>query len=49
MGFEIVARFEDHASGSEDNRPALNRLMPAAHQRKFDAVLVGSWMLRAFA
>jgi len=44
--FQVIARFEDHASGSEDNRAALNPLMSAAHQRKFDAVLV--WKLDRF-
>src|SRR5579863_3809678 len=33
-------------SGSKDSRPALNRLMAHAHQRRFDAILV--WMLDRF-
>jgi DNA invertase Pin-like site-specific DNA recombinase len=45
-GFQIVARFEDHASGSENNRPEFNRLMSAPQQRTFDAVPV--WKLDRF-
>ncbi len=42
-GFEIVAEYVDHGiSGAKESRPALNRLMADAQQRKFDAVLVRS-------
>ena len=37
---------DDGFSGSKDSRPALNRLMADAHQRRFDAVLV--WKLDRF-
>ena len=40
-GLTIVQEYTDVGySGSKDSRPALNRLMADAHQRKFDAVLV---------
>jgi DNA invertase Pin-like site-specific DNA recombinase len=40
-GWQIVEEYVDSGvSGSKDSRPALNRLMSAASQRKFDAVLV---------
>jgi DNA invertase Pin-like site-specific DNA recombinase len=40
-GWTIVQEYTDVGySGSKDSRPALNRLMADAHQRKFDAVLV---------
>jgi DNA invertase Pin-like site-specific DNA recombinase len=39
--FQIVKEYTDNGvSGSKDSRPALNRLMADASQRKFDAVLV---------
>jgi len=38
---QIVEEYIDNGvSGSKDSRPALNRLMSDAHNRKFDAVLV---------
>jgi putative DNA-invertase from lambdoid prophage Rac len=43
-GWHIAAEFTDKGvSGSKDSRPALNRLMADAHQRKIDGVLV--WKL----
>jgi DNA invertase Pin-like site-specific DNA recombinase len=46
-GWEIVETYTDAGfSGSKDSRPALNRLMADACQRRFDAVLV--WKLDRF-
>src|ERR1700730_11440352 len=45
-GLTIVGEYIDRISGSKDSRPALNRLMADASQRKFDAVLV--WKLDRF-
>jgi DNA invertase Pin-like site-specific DNA recombinase len=46
-GWEITGEYTDHGiSGSRDSRPALNRLMTDAHQRRFDAVLV--WKVDRF-
>jgi len=42
----IVGEYVDKMTGSRDSRPALNRLMADAGQRKFDAVLV--WKLDRF-
>src|SRR3989454_12655618 len=42
----IVDEYIDKMTGSKDSRPALNRLMADASQRKFDAVLV--WKLDRF-
>ena len=42
----IVGEYIDKMTGSKDSRPALNRLMADASQRKFDAVLV--WKLDRF-
>jgi DNA invertase Pin-like site-specific DNA recombinase len=36
----IAAEYVDHVSGSKESRPSLNKLMAAAHSRKFDCVLV---------
>src|SRR5207237_2189536 len=36
----IVGEYIDKMTGSKDSRPALNRLMADACQRKFDSVLV---------
>jgi DNA invertase Pin-like site-specific DNA recombinase len=36
----VVGEYVDRMTGSRDSRPALNRLMADASQRKFDAVLV---------
>lgn len=42
--FEVVEEYCDKGvSGSKDSRPALNKLMEAAKQRRFDAILV--WRL----
>jgi DNA invertase Pin-like site-specific DNA recombinase len=47
-GWTVVNEFVDRGvSGSKDRRPALDRLMSDAKQRKFDAVLV--WKLDRFA
>jgi DNA invertase Pin-like site-specific DNA recombinase len=40
---EVAGEYVDHVSGAKESRPALNRLMTDAHQRKFDGVLV--WKL----
>jgi DNA invertase Pin-like site-specific DNA recombinase len=46
-GLTIIQEYTDVGfSGSKDSRPALNRLMADASQRKFDAVLV--WKLDRF-
>jgi DNA invertase Pin-like site-specific DNA recombinase len=46
-GWEISDEYIDHGiSGSRDSRPALNRLMADAQQRKFDTVLV--WKVDRF-
>ena len=42
-GFEVIEEYVDRLTGMKDSRPALNRLMLDAKQRKFDAVLV--WKL----
>jgi DNA invertase Pin-like site-specific DNA recombinase len=47
-GWSIIEEFIDHGiSGTEDSRPALNRMMAAARQRRFDVVLV--WRFDRFA
>jgi len=45
-GWQITETYTDTVSGSKDSRPALNRLMADACQRRFDAVLV--WKLDRF-
>lgn len=46
-GWRIVETYTDAGvSGSKDSRPALNRLIADAYQRRFDAVLV--WKLDRF-
>jgi DNA invertase Pin-like site-specific DNA recombinase len=45
-GWQIVEVYVDHITGSKDSRPALNRLMSDAQQRRIDAVLV--WKLDRF-
>jgi len=42
----VVGEYVDRMTGSKDSRPALNRLMSDASQRRFDAVLV--WKLDRF-
>src|SRR5215468_11168966 len=44
--WNIAAEYLDQVSGSKDSRPALNRLMNDAQQRRIDAVLV--WKLDRF-
>jgi DNA invertase Pin-like site-specific DNA recombinase len=47
-GWHLVESYIDQGvSGSKDSRPALNRLMADAKQRKFDVILV--WKLDRFA
>src|SRR5437870_7087180 len=46
-GWEISSEYVDHISGAKDKRPALDRLMADAHQRRFDAVVV--WRFDRFA
>lgn len=45
-GWQITETYTDTVSGSKDSRPALNKLMADACQRRFDAVLV--WKLDRF-
>jgi DNA invertase Pin-like site-specific DNA recombinase len=45
-GLAIIGEYIDKMTGSKDSRPALNRLMADASQRKCDAVLV--WKLDRF-
>jgi DNA invertase Pin-like site-specific DNA recombinase len=46
-GWQVVEEFVDHGvSGSRESRPALNRLMAAAHERRFDAVVC--WKIDRF-
>lgn len=42
-GWQIVATYQDTISGATASRPALDQMMEAARQHKFDAVLV--WKL----
>jgi DNA invertase Pin-like site-specific DNA recombinase len=47
-GLEVTGEYVDHGvSGAKDSRPALNRLMTEAKQRRFDILLV--WKLDRFA
>src|ERR1700682_147272 len=47
-GLEVIGEYVDHGvSGAKDSRPALNRLMTDAKQRRFDILLV--WKLDRFA
>lgn len=39
-GFEVVGVFTDIASGSQDNRPELSKVLTLAKQRKIDVLLV---------
>jgi DNA invertase Pin-like site-specific DNA recombinase len=45
-GWTITAEYVDRSSGAKESRPALNRLMAAAHQRQFDVVAV--WKIDRF-
>jgi DNA invertase Pin-like site-specific DNA recombinase len=46
--WKVAGEFVDAGiSGAKDSRPELNRLMTAAHQRRFDAVVV--WKFDRFA
>lgn len=44
--WEVAGEYTDHFSGAKESRPALNRLMTDARQRKFDVVLV--WKIDRF-
>ena len=45
--WDVTEEYTDHGvSGSRDSRPALNRLMADAQQRRFDAILV--WKVDRF-
>ena len=46
-GWQLVQEYVDRMTGSKESRPALNRLMADAKQRKFDVVVV--WKLDRFA
>jgi DNA invertase Pin-like site-specific DNA recombinase len=46
QGWEVTSTYTDVISGAKTKRPNLDRLMAAAHQRKFDAVCV--WKLDRF-
>lgn len=46
-GWEIIGEYVDRMTGSKESRPALNRLMADAKQRKFDAIVV--WKLDRLA
>jgi DNA invertase Pin-like site-specific DNA recombinase len=44
-GWSVFEEYVDHGvSGAKESRPALNRLMADARQRKFDVVAFGSWI-----
>jgi site-specific DNA recombinase len=46
-GWEIIGEYVDEGvSGSKESRPALNRMMADAQQRKLDAILV--WKIDRF-
>ena len=46
-GWDIVEPYVDRLTGSVEARPALNRLMADARQRKFDVIVI--WKLDRFA
>lgn len=46
-GYTIVAKYIDHRPGSSIDRPGFRRLMAAAQDRSFDAIVV--WKLDRFA
>lgn len=45
-GWQVFGEYVDHASGAKESRPALNRLVTDARQRKFDVIAV--WKLDRF-
>jgi DNA invertase Pin-like site-specific DNA recombinase len=45
-GWQVCGEYVDHASGAKESRPALNRLMIDARQRKLDVIAV--WKLDRF-
>jgi DNA invertase Pin-like site-specific DNA recombinase len=46
-GGKIVGEFVDRAFGAKESRPELDKLMKAAHERRFDVVVV--WRFDRFA
>jgi DNA invertase Pin-like site-specific DNA recombinase len=42
LGHEVVAIYVDRQSGSTDDRPALKDALRAAHERRFDVLLVAA-------
>lgn len=46
-GWEIIAEYSDRMTGTKQTRPELEQLKLAAHQRKFDVLVV--WKLDRFA
>ena len=47
LGLEVVAEYEDHASGGSANRPKFQQMLKDAKQRKFDVILI--WALDRFS
>ena len=45
--WKIAGEFVDRASGAKESRPELDKLMKAAHQRRYDVVVV--WRFDRFA
>jgi DNA invertase Pin-like site-specific DNA recombinase len=45
-GWIVIGEYVDRTSGAKESRPALNRLMADAHQRKFDVIVV--WKIDRF-
>jgi DNA invertase Pin-like site-specific DNA recombinase len=45
-GWTVFDEYIDRTSGAKESRPALNRLMADAHQRKFDVIVV--WKIDRF-
>ena len=45
--WKIVGQFVDRASGAKESRPELDKLMRAAHERRFDVLVV--WRFDRFA
>jgi DNA invertase Pin-like site-specific DNA recombinase len=46
LRWQVVGEYVDRSSGAKESRPALNRLMADAHQRKFDVLPV--WKIDRF-
>jgi DNA invertase Pin-like site-specific DNA recombinase len=45
-GWTVMGEYVDRTAGAKESRPALNRLMADAHQRKFDVIVV--WKIDRF-